>query len=797
MARQPPHMLKNYFRTAWRTIRSNTTFYSLNLSGLALGITCSLLIFLWVHDELSVDRFHVHGDRLYLLYENEHLDGKIVSGYWTPGLLAQELRKKIPEVQYATDMFGHDGANFEAGDKRLKENGLGADSDFFQMFTYPLLLGDPATALHSPADIAISDQMATRFFGSPTAAMGQTIRWENRRDFIVSAVFAEPPANSSAKFDYVINWAAELDANPWLKNWENNSPNTAMMLRPGANPAKVAAELRDFLAQYNHSFTNSFRLDLAMQPYGDTWLYGDIRNGKISGGRIEYVRLFSLIAIFILFIACINFMNLTTARAGRRAKEIGVRKVAGAVRGSLIRQFLLEAVLITAIAAVFALLIVTAILPSFNDLTGKSIAMPWPRPAFWAGLAGLILLTGTVAGSYPAFFLSRLKPIKVLKGSLKFTTSAILFRKGLVVFQFILSIMLIIGTIVVSRQISYIQNADLGFNRDNLVYIPMEGELARKYTVFRQEAAQIPGVRNIAAIQDNPIHIGRDITASVEWTGKIPNDNTQFAITAAGDDVIKTMQLQLLAGRDFYRDYAADSAGFIVNEAAVKAFGYKNPISQPLDLWGRHGKIIGVVKDFHLTSLHEAILPLVIRLRDPNDGGDILVRMDARETKETLSRLERLCAALNPQFPFTYYFTDDQYRKQYESDVIVSRLSRGAAILAIFISCMGLLGLAMFTAEQRTKEIGIRKVLGAGLPSLLTLMSREFILLVLIAFVIASPIAGWVMHNWLLDYKYPIQIEWWFFALAGALAVLIALLTVSFQAIKAALANPVKTLRSE
>ncbi|HET6253401.1 MAG TPA: ABC transporter permease [Puia sp.] len=790
-------MLKNYFRVAWRTLIASKTFSLINISGLALGIACSMLIFLWVNDELSVDRFHAHADRLYLMYENETTDGKMFSGYWTPGLLAQELKRKIPEVQYATGMMTHDRTNFEAANKRLKEDGMDADSDFFRMFTYPLLQGDATTALNTPSGIAISDKMAAQFFGSPDKAMGKTLRWENKRDFTVTAVFAEPPANSSAHFDYVINWSAELDDNPWLREWDNNSPSTAILLRPDADPKKVAAKLDHFLDQYNHSFTKNFRLDLAMQPYADAWLHGEFANGKIAGGRIGYVRLFSVIAIFILCIACINFMNLTTARSARRAREIGVRKVAGAVRGALLRQFLFEAVVVTAIAAGIALLIVTACLPQFNLLTERHIVMPWSHSAFWASFAALIFITGMLAGSYPAFFLSGLHPIRVLKGSLKFTGASILFRKGLVVFQFVLSIVLIIGTIVITRQINYIENADLGYNRDNLVYIPMEGDLGSKYGVFRQEAAQMPGVRNVAAIQDRPVHIGRDIVTSIDWSGKDPNSYTPFAVTAAGDDFIGTMQLQLLRGRDFHRDFPGDTSGYIVNQAAVALFHYKDPVGQPLKLWGRQGKIIGVVKDFHLTTLHQAIMPLVIRLRNPDDGGYILVRIDARHTRAVLDSLERLCTALNPQFPFTYYFTDDEYRKLYQSDVVVGHLSNGAAVLAIFISCLGLLGLAMFTAEQRIKEIGIRKVLGAGVFSLLTLLSGEFLVVVLIALVIASPLAWWAVHNWLRDYAYQIRIEWWYFGLAGAIAILIALLTVSFQALKAAFTNPVKSLRSE
>lgn len=790
-------MLKNYIRVAWRSLLNNKAFSTINIFGLALGMACSLLIFLWVHDELGVDNFHAHGDRLFMMYEQEHVDGKLFAGYWTPGLLAQELKRRLPEVQYATDIMEHDGANFEVNDKSIKQDGINADSDYFKMFSYPLLEGTPATALNTPSAMAISDKMARTFFGSAHAAIGKAIRWENRRDFTVTAVFADLPSASSWKFDFVMNWMAELDANPWLKEWDNNSPNTAIMLKPNANPALLMPKLTHFLDDYNHSFTPTFRLDLTMQPYGESYLHGNFVGGSISGGRIEYVRLFSLVAVFILFIACINFMNLTTARSGRRAKEIGIRKVAGAIRGSLVRQFLSEAILLTVIAALLALCLVTAVLPFFNQLTAKEIVIPYNNIPFWCDLLGFILLTGFLAGSYPAVFLSGLQPIRILKGSLKFTGSSILFRKGLVVFQFVLSIVLIIGTIVVARQISYVQNADLGFDRDNLIYIPMEGELGSKYQVFRHEAARIPGVKLVSAIQDRPIHIGRDITGSVDWAGKDPTTNLQFAVTAAGDDFVRTMHLNLLQGRDFYPSTLADTTSYIVNEQALAILKYKDPIGQPLKLWNRQGKIVGVLKDFHLTNLHAPIRPLIVRLRDSADGGNILVRIDAQHTREVLAGLEKISAALNPKFPFTYYFTDDQYRKQYASDVIVGRLSSCFSVLAIFISCMGLLGLAMFSAEQRTREIGIRKVLGAGIFSLLRLLSGEFLLLVLIALVIASPLAWWAMHSWLQDYAYPISIEWWFFALAGAAAILIALVTVSFQAIRAASANPVKSLRSE
>ena len=789
-------MLKNYFRVAWRALINNKTFSFINIFGLSLGMACSLLIILWVADEVGKDGWHKDVNRIYMMYETELIDGKRVGGYWTPGLLVQELKRKIPEIQYGSAIMDDERTNFEVGSKKMKMDGVDADSDYFKMFSYPLLEGSAESALNGPASIAISEKMARIFFGNAHSAIGRIIRCEDRRNFTVSAVFADVPHNSSLKFDFVINWMAYLEDNPWLKIWDNNSPSTAIMLRPGSDPARVVAKLDHFLDAYNKSFTAGFRLDLGIQPFNEAYLHGNFVDGKPAGGRIEYVRLFSLVAVFILFIACINFMNLTTARSGRRAKEIGIRKVSGAVRGSLTRQFLVEAILLTAVAAVLALMIVSAVLPLFNQLTNKFIQVPFSSPVFYAGLLGLVVVTGTLAGLYPALFLSGLQPVRVLKGALKFSGGPVFLRKGLVVFQFVLSIVLIIGTIVVARQINYVQTADIGYSRDNLIYMPIEGGLASKFDVFREQVAQMPGVKMVSSIQDRPVHIGRDITGSVEWSGKTPGTNAQFTVTAAGYDWVRTMRLQLADGRDFSRDYSTDTAGYLINEVAAAIFNYKNPVGQPLTLWGQKGHIVGVLKNFHLTNLHEPIRPLIVRMFKPT-WGNALVRVDPQYTQRVVAGLSKISAALNPQFPFTYFFTDDEYRKMYDSDVIVGRLSNCFAGLAIFISCMGLLGLAMFTAEQRRKEIGIRKVLGASALSLLKLLSGEFMALVAIALLIASPLAWWAMHVWLRDYAYSIGIEWWIFGLAGALAILIALLTVSLQSIRAALANPVKSLRSE
>ncbi|MDP4129149.1 MAG: ABC transporter permease [Bacteroidota bacterium] len=790
-------MFKNYFKIAWRHFRNNKIFSFINILGLSLGLTSSLLIFLWIRDERSIDHFHKNGNRLYILYEQQMVDGKRGAGYYTPGLLSAELKKFIPEVEYASGFMPSDGITFEASGKILKESGCFADSDYFKMFSYPLLQGTTSTALNTPASMAISNRMAEQFFGSAQTAIGKTIRYKNTKGFTVTAVFADLPDNVSQKFDFAINWMAMLDEYSLFKDWRNNSPQTYMLLHENARPALVKAKIKKFLDGYNKTQNANFQLRLGMQLYHETYLHAHFEDGEIEGGRIEYVRLFSLVAIFLLLIACINFMNLTTARSAKRTKEIGIRKVSGAVRGSLIRQFLNEAMLITLLSVLFSVLLVNLLLPSFNLLTGKQIHFPFSDPDFWIALAVITMITGLISGSYPALFLSSFKPIQVLKGPLKFSGSTILFRKGLVVFQFVLSIVLIIGTIVVSEQINYVQHANLGYDRENLLYIDVEGELAKQYDVFKEESLRSPGIKNISSLSEVPAHIGGTITATVKWSGRDPDKNTMFTITAAGYDFVKTMDLKLLAGRDFSASFPSDSAGYLVNESAAALMNYRDPVGKPLELWGKKGTIIGVVKDFHLTSLQEPMSPLIVQLSGSWPGRCILVRTVAGKTDMAIASMEKIAKDLNPKFPFTYHFTDEEYQKLYKSEDIVSSLSDYFAALAIFISCMGLLGLAMFTAEQRRKEIGIRKVLGASVMSLFSLLSREFILLVMIALLIASPLAWTVMHNWLMDYAYRIHIGGWIFGFAGLMAIFIALLTVSFQALKSAFMNPVKSLRTE
>ena len=789
-------MFKNYFLVAWRNMVRNKVFSGINILGLALGMTCSLLIMLWVQDERSVDGFHANGPQLYQVYERQYFDGKVDAGFPTPGLIAGELKRVIPEVQYASSLEWNTTNTFEAEHKINKMSGSFAGADFFTMFSYPLLRGTPQTALNTLEGVAISRKMANLFFGSPAAAMGKAIRYENSDNFRVSAVFEDLPANSSQQFDFLRSWIAfEKENDDWINNWGNSDAPTFIQLRPDANLAKVRAEIKDFIYRYQQK-SKGFRVELDLVSYPEKYLHSTFKNGKIDGGRIEYIHLFSLVAVIILLIACINFMNLATARSTKRAKEVGVRKVIGAARPVLMAQFMGEAMLLTFFSILIAILLTTLLLPAFNELTGKQLSLPVRQPLFWTAMLGLLLLAGFVSGSYPAIFLSSLNPIRVLKGSLRFSGGATFFRKALVVFQFGLSIIFLVGMIVMYRQMDYIQRANMGFDRDNLVYMPLEGELANKYELFKQEAENIPAIQQVSKIRQPPTALYTH-SGEIRWTGKAPDLVTSFVISDVGYDFVKTMKLKLAQGRDFSRDFPTDSAGFIVNEMAVKKMGYTDPIGKPV-WWGRYqGKIIGVLQDFHFASLHQAIEPLIIHMNEDRHSGTLLVRLKAGRDKEGLAGLEKLCKELNPAFPFTYQFSDAEYNKAYRSEQLVSKLANYFSFLAIFISCLGLLGLAIFTAGQRTREIGVRKVLGASVPGIVSLLSKDFLGLVLIAIVIASPIAWYTMYSWLQGFAYRTPVSWWIFAAAGVSAILIAFLTVSFQAIKAAMANPVTSLRSE
>lgn len=792
-------MLQSYFKIAWRNLVRNKTFSIINISGLALGITCSLLIVLWIQDERRIDGFHANGKRLYQVYERNYYDGKVDAGYTTQGLLAAELKRVIPEVQYASGLEyvapPGTSSTFEAGSKITKMTGFFAGDDFFSMFSYPLLQGRPVTALAAPNAIVISRNMADYFFGNAANAIGKTIRFENKEDLQVTAVFENLPANSSQQFDFLRSWTDFIKQNAWVANWSNTSPATFIQLQANADAEKVNAKIKDFIYRYQEKSEGS-RTELALQPYTEKYLHSTFKNGYVDGGRIEYVKLSTIVAVFILLIACINFMNLATARSAKRAKEVGLRKVVGAMRSALIGQFMGEAFLLVGLSILIAVILAVLLLPAFNALTGKQLLLPVAQPAFWLALVLLFVITGFVAGSYPALFLSSLNPTKVLKGSLKFGRGSVFFRKGLVVFQFTLSILLIVGMIVMYRQITYIQTKNLGYDRDNLLYIPIEGDLITNYEVFKEKAENSPAILAISKMRNSPTVIEHH-TGSISWPGKDPNLTVSFADAVVGYDFANTMKLQLKEGRDFSREFGTDSTAYLLNETAAGKIGFKNAVGQTVSWGNRPGKVIGVLKDFHFSSMHQAIDPLIVRLDEKWPWGTILVRTKGGKTKEAITSLETLYKELNPKFPFTYQFSDLEFSKLYKSEAIVSKLSNYFAALAIFISCLGLFGLATFTAAQRTREIGVRKVIGASVKNIAVMLSKDFLKLVCIAVLIAFPLAWWAMHQWLQGFAYRITIGPGVFFIAGASVILITLATVSFQAIKAATANPVKSLRTE
>jgi putative ABC transport system permease protein len=792
-------MLKNYLTIAIRNLLRNKAFSLINVSGLVLGMTSSLLILLWVWDEQGIDAYHKNNSRIYSIYESIRDESGMYGsqGYYTPGLLPEELKLKIPEIRYASGYFPDLTPYFKLGDKIVKVNGGYAGADFFKIFSYKLLKGNAASALAEVSDIAISRKMAENFFGSVDAAFGKTVQLKNLTAFRVSTIFENLPANTSRKFDFLINWKFCLDSIKWLNNFTWVSPNTFLLLNPRANPDLVKAKIKQFLTPYNTTGDGKGLIfELGMVRFDKMYLNNNFENGKPSGGRTAYVNIFTSVALFVLLIACINFMNLATARSVKRAKEVGIRKTIGAVRSKLIIQFLSEAMLISLLSAIISILLINLVLPEFNLLTGKQITLPVLQSSFSLMVMLVVMTTGLISGSYPALFLSSLNPIKVLKGTLKFSVSAVWFRKGLVVFQFTLSIALIVGAIIVARQINYIQTKDLGFNKENLVCIPMKGTMKAKYDVLKDQLLQLPGMKSITF---GPLmtDIEKGWAIDFYWTGKDQKVKTPANFERVGYDYIKTAGLTLIKGRDFSRDLPSDTSGFIINEKASNMTGYKDPIGQPLTVYGKKAKIIGLVKDFNYSSLHSPIEPLIIEFNNADEDKYILIRTQPGKTRQAIAGMEKVCKQLNPEYPFTYEFADEDYGKLYQNEQFIGKLSDGFAMLAILISCLGLLGLAMFTAQQRTKEIGIRKVLGASTADIAGMFSKDILKLVFISVLIASPFAFLAMNQWLQHFAYRIAIDPWLFVVAGLFALFIALGTISYQAINAAVANPVKSLKTE
>lgn len=813
-------MLFHYLLVAKRNLIRQRSFSAINIVGLALGMTCFLLIFLWVQDEKKKDNFHENAAQLYTIYQTFNANGELGGGYPTPDDLAEEMKKVFPEMQYATSYatgyelpWGHP-ETFQVGEKIHKFEGSRAGKDFFKMFSYELAAGTPEAALKDITSLSISRRMAELFFGTPENALGKTIRFENYLDFEVTGVFENVSSHSSLQFDYLINWEIVMAGKVAQASVNTR---TFVQLEEHANANHVANKIKHF--RDNHIDESAgYKVELGLQPYGDQYLQSNFVNGKPNGGRIEYVRIFSGVAIFILLIACINFMNLATARSMKRAKEVGVRKVVGSSRYHLLGQFFGESILLSFLAFLLSLALLHLILPTFNAFTDKQMSSSFADPSSWVLFISLVVITGIVAGSYPALFLSSLKPVRVLKGVVRFTSSAVFFRKGLAVFQFSLSIILLIATFVVSRQTDFVQNSHLGYDRENLIYVRLEGELQSEnnYLMFKELVSKMPGIASIDRTSEAPHSMSFGVADAIDWDGKnkeiTVGSNNQNAVqfenrqgskevvfypSSVGYDFLELMNLSVVEGRGFSREFQTDSAAFMINETAVKQMGIKDPIGKWISAWDKKGHIIGVLKDFHIHSFHEQIKPVILDVKEDLYFGIIMIRTEPGKTKEALASLETVYKDINPSYPFTYQFLDQEYDNLYRNEKVLAKLSNVFAIVAIIISCLGLLGLVMFSTEQRIKEIGIRKVLGATELNIVNLLSKDFLLIVLISFCIAAPVAGYFMDQWLQGFAFKIDLSWWIFALAGATALFIALFTISVQAIQAAIANPTKSLKVE
>jgi len=786
-------MIKRNLINIIRGLKKDKSSFFINGAGLSIGLAAGILILLWVLSELRVDTFHATDDRLYQVMEHQgYASGNIFTTTATPGLLAEEIKKEVPEVEKAIPRTWKMSERISDKNTYFTEEGYYVGKDFFNIFSFELLKGDANTVLTKPSDIAISDELAKKLFGT-TEVVGQTVEVDNKRVYTVSGIFASPPANSTLQFDYLIPFDDFLKRHPWFENWGNNGPRTVLTLQSDANYKKVSAKISDFIKKRNEGSN----VELFLYPFSELYLYGNFSNGVQDSGRIEQVRLFSIIGIFIVLIACINFMNLSTARAVKSARNVGVQKTLGASRKSLIGQYLGESIFISLISLGGAILIVELLLPVFNNLTGKELSIAFGDPVFMGGLLLLGLITGIIAGSYPAFYLSSFNPVEVMKGKIQTSRREKYVRKGLVVFQFSLSVFLIVATFVIYQQLEYVQNKNLGYEKENLVYFPIRGELSESWDTFAEELKSNRDVINISRSNHN--FLGRSSNSwDVEWPGKDPNEKVLTEMVRSDYDLIETLGVEMAAGRSFSRNFGADSTKILINEALLDIMGLKNPIGEQVKFWGKTWQIAGVMKNFHYASLRTEIEPMIVFLvADPANADVGFVRIRPGATQQVLADLKDKHATFNPAFDLQYSFIDQQYASLHESEQRMSILSQYFSGLAILISCLGLFGLSIFMAESKTREIGIRKVLGATVKELVLLFTGEFTKLVMAAIFIALPVSWYLMKNWLENFTYHTGLEIWIFLAATAISLIIAWLTVSYQAIRAASVNPVYSLRKE
>lgn len=806
-------MLKHNLKLFFRNINRHKSTFLINVIGMSTGLACALFIAIWVMDELQVDRFHEKGDRLVQLLQNLPTPNGIETDDVTQGPLAEALVNEFPEVEQSVSVLDNtwfEGEKFlltDGGDKIFSADNQFASSNYFSIFSYPLLHGSPEQVLANVNGVVISEEMARKLFQT-TEAMGKTVEWihdEYGGTYTVSGVFKEIPKNSTAQFDAVFNMEVFLSENDDLTEWNNSDLKTYAVLKQNATLASFNAKIKDFLKTKDKNLPETY----FAQVYGDRYLHGNYENGLVSGGRIQYVHLFSLIALLILIIACVNFINMATAKASTRIKEIGIKKSVGAKRKSLILQFTAESIVTACISMVLALLIVLFLLPQFNAIAGKGLVLDFDITLI-TGILSITFCTGVIAGIYPAFYLSSLSALNGLKGKLSKNSGGHFIRKSLVVFQFVTSVVLIASVFIVYKQMDFIRDKNLGFNKEQIIWFSSgvlesnvneadgEGGLSvEQIESFLQILKNTPGVVNASNFR-HTMMADFGTTTGVNWSGKNEDQNAQFAQISGGYDFIETMQMELKQGRLFSRNFKTEKEKIIFNEAAIEQMGMKDPIGKVISLWGEDKEIIGVVEDFHVDKLYSKVMPVFMKLDNNNFASNIMVRM---EPGTEISTTQRVRQAYQDYFiegmPFDFRFLDENYQALYEGEKRVATLSKYFAGLATLISCLGLFGLAIFTTQRRKKEISIRKVLGQSASQVMVMLSGEFAKLVLVSVVIALPIAYILANNWLSGFAYRIPLQIWYFLGAGLIAFLVAMFTVGSQAFGAANRNPISALREE
>ena len=788
-------MLRNYIKIAFRSLLKNQTYSIINIGGLAIGLASSILIFLWVADEYSYDTFHVNYNNIYQVYNQAEWNGHIGTGNSQPYPLREALLAQSSGIKHVVMTNWGEGNMLQVGETRLNKYGLNASEDFFKVFTYEWLSGDPATALNELTSIVITESTAKALFNS-TDALNKTIRIDNSDELKVTGVVKDSPKQSFLEYDYILPFSYYEKTNPWIRNfaktsWDSNSFQMYVLLQDGASKDDVEKAVVNLIRDNN---PKSPTAKLLLHPMSMWRLYSNWEEGVNTGGQIVYVRLFTAIAIFVLIIACINFMNLATARSESRAREVGIRKSIGSRRKELIFQFLGESITVTAVAFLLAIVLVELALPSYNLLVKKNIFIDYGDGQLWLAAIGLVLLIGTLSGSYPSLYLSSFDAVKVLKGKVNLGKGASTPRKVLVTLQFGFSIFLIVGTIVIYQQIQFVKNRDMGYDRENLVQMWINGEMRDNFSSIREELLRTGVVQSVCKSNSPVTAIFSN--NEVKWQGKENTQRVAFSTIATEYDYIQTMGVKMIEGRDFSREFN-DSLSVIVNEAALKIMGMADPIGKKLEINNTQFNIVGVIPDMVMDSPYTPVQPMTL-LFDPSWSSTVTLRLTkTNDLPASMAKVEAVFKKLNPNYPFQYRFTDVDFEKKFSSINLISRLAGIFAGLAIFITCLGLFGLAAFTAEQRTKEVGVRKVMGASVSSLVLLISKDFSRLVIFAFLISAPVSWWFLNDFLQRYEYRIEVAWWVLLAVGVFALVLALIIVSTQALKAAVMNPTRSLRSE